>query len=179
MAPKVGQKDESGRSALHLAMERNHAEVARLLLSRGRAPVDARDSSGRTPLRMAVDLGHHESANVLMYFGAQPYSNAADGKCPYQAAVDKASDKLAAFMKKFQKSKKETSRLVGRIRTFKGLGSKLPAHVVAPPLKLTPVGYCPEEDGKVVQLKRGIRNNKRRSGPSNPPCRVNWYSPRG
>lgn len=178
VGPSIGLKDGNGRSALHVAVAVDQPEVVRQLLARGRAPVDSRDARGRTPLRVAADLGHHASANVLMYFGAQPYCKAADGQNPYQVAA-KANEKLANFMKKFQKQRKETSRLVGRIRTFKALDSKLPAHVCAPPLKLTGVGFCPEEDGKVVQLKRGIRNNKSRAGPSNPPCRVNWYSPRG
>ena len=36
------------------------------------------------------------------------------------------------------------------------------------------VGYCPEEDGKVVQLPRGIRYAKKRKGPSAPRGKVNW-----
>eukprot|EP00434_Breviolum_minutum_P000393 symbB.v1.2.000333.t1/scaffold22.1/size431876/1 len=65
---------------------------------------------------------------------------------------------------------------INTVRYFKALGTELPSHIVAPKLVLTPVGYCPEEDGKVVQLTRGIRYAKKRKGPSAPRGKVNWYA---
>ena len=74
----------------------------------------------------------------------------------------------------FAEKHEKRSERISRVRYFKGLGTELPSHIVAPKLVLTAVGYCPEEDGQVVQLKRGIRYAKRRQGPSAPRGRVNW-----
>ena len=52
-----------------------------------------------------------------------------------------------------------------------GLDFGPPDGVAAPSSQ---VGYCPEEDGKVVQLPRGIRYAKKRKGPSAPSGKVNW-----
>jgi len=161
---------ESLRSQLHV--ERDFAMVARLLLARGRAHVDARDALGRTPLCLAAGRGHTSSGRTLMYFGATVDAKASDGLTPLQAAKEQSGSKLAAFIEKHSKLMRKRSDEAGVVRKK--------SHIVAPKLVMTPVGYCPEdENGKVIQLKRGIRYNKRRQGPSSPKCIVNWYSPRG
>jgi len=171
LGAKVSAKDDQGRSALHMAAERNCAKVARLLLARGRAHVDARDALGRTPLRLAVEGGHKACGRTLMSFGATVDAKAGDGLTPLQAAKAKKGDKLAAFMETHERNCKRADA-AGVVRKR--------AHIVAPKLVLTPVGYCPVDDnGKVMQLKRGVRCNKSRKGPSSPKCIVNWYSPRG
>jgi len=171
LGAKTCTKDEQGRTALHMAIENNFAMVARLLLARGRAHVDARDALGRTPLRLAADRGHTSAGRTLMYFGATIDAKASDGLTPLQAAKEQKGSKLGAFLEKHSKLMRKRSDEAGIVRKK--------SHIVAPKLVLTPVGYCPEEDGKVIQLKRGIRCNKSRSGPSSPKCIVNWYSPRG
>lgn len=182
LRPQTNLKDAGGRSALHMAACGNLPGVARSLMASGGANVDARDAKGKTPLRLAVDRGHTEMVRLLMHWGANPHTAAGDKKSAHTSSKCKeykTGFKTSNFMRKHWERREAIAERIGRVKTFKALGTKLPAHIVAPPLKLAAVGYCPEEDGEVVQLKRGIRNNKRRSGPSNPPGLVNWYSPRG
>lgn len=183
LQPKSNLKDGEGRTALHFATSGNHSGVAQSLLACGGANIDARDAAGRTALHVAVDQGHADMTRLLMNFGANPFSAAGDKRTPYEIAKSGGGDnaKLANFMKRHWDRRKGIARKIGRVRKFKVIGEKplLPSHVVAPPLKLGSVGYLPEENGEVAQLKRGIRNTKKRAGPSNPPCIVNWYSPRG
>lgn len=184
LAPSaVRLKDEEGMTALHLAAEGNHAGVAQLLLARGRAHADARDARGRTPLQVAAELGHARTGRVLMRFGADPGAIDSTGRTPQALAVGgEAHLALGPWLEQFTAKRTRTNTNAGKVRYFKGLGAELPAHIAAPKLALTPVGYCPIADGevdKVVQLPRGIRCKKSRPGPSSPKCHVNWYSPRG
>lgn len=185
MAAAVKIKDEDGRTALHMAALGNHGPVAQLLLSYGKANVHARDRESRTPLHLATDKGNRRVGRVLVRFGADPSSVDAQGRSPLEENKgakdgDTAHRKqLVNWMKNYIIHREKTSKNLGRIQYFEGLGTKLPSHTVAPKLVLTSVGYCPVEDGKTVELKRGIRVNKRRRGPSAPRGMVNWYSPRG
>eukprot|EP00930_Biecheleria_cincta_P103227 TRINITY_DN95172_c0_g1_i1.p1 TRINITY_DN95172_c0_g1~~TRINITY_DN95172_c0_g1_i1.p1 ORF type:complete len:354 (-),score=65.42 TRINITY_DN95172_c0_g1_i1:139-1155(-) len=185
MAADVKLKDEDGRTALHMAALRNHGPVAQLLLSYGRANVHARDRESRTPLHLATDKGNRRVARVLVRFGADPSSVDGQGRSPLEEKKGaKGGDiphraQLVNWMKNYVQHREKTSKNLGKIRYFDGLGTKLPSHIVAPKLVLTSIGYCPSEDGKTVELKRGIRVNKRRRGPSAPSGKVNWYSPRG
>ncbi|CAE8614526.1 unnamed protein product [Polarella glacialis] len=174
----VTLKDELGRTALHMAALRNHAEVARLLLLRGRANVEARDCKGRTALHLATDKGKKRVARVLVRFGASPSAPDGAGRSPLQDKLGRKGGKiphrleLVNWMTTYAQRREKTNESLGKVQYFNGLDSKLPSHVVAPKLVMTPVGYCPEEDGQVIQLKRGIRCNKRRRGPSAPKCKV-------
>ena len=58
-----------GRSALHLAAQYNHLEVAKLLLERG-AKVDPRDKNSHTPLCHTLSPGHDEIAALLLKHNA-------------------------------------------------------------------------------------------------------------
>ncbi len=60
-----------GMSALHLAADRDRAEIARLLLSAGIA-VDGGNATGSTPLIWALGEGSLETAGVLLDAGANP-----------------------------------------------------------------------------------------------------------
>jgi len=170
--------DSKGQTALHLAAGSNRYEVARLLLANGKAAVNARDQEGRTPLHMAAVSGGAKVSRVLMRFGAQADATNRDGRTAVELAPPR--NPLRTEVPQYVKSQKLAMAKVGRYGSFKGLGSKLPAHFVAPKLALTPVGYCPFEDGEIKQLKRGIRNNKKRPAPSgHANNRVNYYCPRG
>lgn len=183
----VKLKDEEGRTALHLAAEKNHVKAARLLLTIGSASVHARDAQGRTPLHLAAANNSKQVGSLLMNFGAEPMAEDAGER----STIDVARGALRGKKGKLQELMHDTIRKqeLGTSRVGKAakladtggtMGATLPADIVAPKLMLTPVGYCPVgPDGKVIQLKRGIRYAKRRQAPSNPNCIVNWYAPRG
>lgn len=176
-------KDSEGSSALHLAAREGHAAVTQLLLAKARAPANARDAAGRTALYLAAERGHARAARVLMRFGANPWATDGSGKTPLAVAAGPGDGAkgatLSAWLHQFGEKRRKASANVGKIKYFPALGSELPAHIVAPKLVLQAQGYCPEEGGKVKQLARGIRNNKKRAAPSTPNGKVNWYAPRG
>jgi len=175
MAPAVNATTDAGRSALHFAAEKNHAEIAQLLLSRGKACVNARDMHGKTALHLASALSHGRTCRVLARFGANVECASSTGETALSVAQACTDDKIAPWLQQWVAKRSKNAATVGKVSYFKGLGTKLPAHIVAPKLQLTPIGYCPVEDGEVVKLKRGIRNNKKRAAPSNGKSLVNWY----
>ena len=59
------------QSALHLAVAKNHTEVAQLLLSQEYTAVHCIDFTGRTPLHEAVRQNHVEIAELVIMSGAK------------------------------------------------------------------------------------------------------------
>lgn len=171
-------KDANGQTALHMAAIYSFPEVAQLLLTHGRAHVDVRDANGCTPLHIAAKRGRKGVARMLMRFGANPEAIDAAGKTPLSLAKD--NQVLSSWLQQFVQKRNKITAGLRQVPLVKALGKELPSHIVAPKLKLTPVGYCPvDENGNVIQLARGIRCNTSRKGPSAPRNRVNWYCPRG
>ncbi|KAG0483418.1 hypothetical protein HPP92_011502 [Vanilla planifolia] len=66
----VGESDQNGWTALHVAAFKGRAEAVRELLERG-AEVEAVDDEGYTPLRCALEAGHTEVALLLVGSGAR------------------------------------------------------------------------------------------------------------
>jgi ankyrin repeat protein len=64
--PDVNGRDSNGRSALHWASWKDHAQIVRLLLEKGANP-NARDGDGKTPLMGA----NREVAKLLLEKGAE------------------------------------------------------------------------------------------------------------
>lgn len=159
-------KTALGATPLHLAACSSDKTVS-LLLSKGRSHTEARDAQGRTALHIAALLGNSNIAGVLLGFGARLDALDVNGKTPVDVA---ATPRLAAQMAKYVNGR----RAFERQRDEPHVPS-----MVAPKLVMTAVGYCPEIDGKVVMLAKGIRVNKGRKGPNKPGQFVNWYSPRG
>lgn len=65
------QKDDQGRTTLHLALENDHLSMLPLLKQRG-YDLDARDQEGNTPLSLTLDRSLHELASQLIAEGASP-----------------------------------------------------------------------------------------------------------
>lgn len=131
-------------------------------------------------MHLAAELGHSRTCRVLMRFGANAAAPSASSDTPLSLAAAGSDSKLEPWLGQYAKKQARASEIAGKIQYFEALGAQLPAHVVAPELRLTPTGYCPvNPDGKVKQLPRGIRQRKARRAPSSPKCRVNWYAPRG
>ena len=58
-------QDKKRSTPLHLAAERGHNDVARLLVERG-ASLSCTDSNGLNPLSLAIASGHHAVARVIL-----------------------------------------------------------------------------------------------------------------
>lgn len=174
------QKDEDGKSALHLAVEHGRRDIVQLLLKLGRAQVDARDAEGKTPLHYAAARNDKNISKLLMNYGAHPTHEDRTEKMARESAADEAVlEKMDAHVKNLKHGLSRVREVV-RKKKILPAGAELPADIVAPKLVMTPVGYCPlDADGNVIKLKRGIRYAKRRQAPSSPKCRVNWYAIRG
>ncbi|KAI0639688.1 ankyrin [Trametes polyzona] len=67
----VNAKDENGYTALHLAADRGHTEVVRVLLERG-ADREIKDQDGFTAKELAEVAGHDEIVNLLSDTRNQP-----------------------------------------------------------------------------------------------------------
>jgi len=65
----LNAKDESGQTALHVAVLAGDVGTVRVLLKHG-ANIEARDSNGHTPLHYAASRGNEEIARVLLEHGA-------------------------------------------------------------------------------------------------------------
>ncbi|HJP90594.1 MAG TPA: ankyrin repeat domain-containing protein [Pyrinomonadaceae bacterium] len=64
--------DEYDKTGLHWAAEKDHVEIARLLLDAG-ADIEAKTSWGDTPLKWAATLGNSKVADLLLSRGARGF----------------------------------------------------------------------------------------------------------
>ena len=67
---------DDGRTALHMAVENGHEDVAQLLLTQG-ANVDAQSADCRTPLQLALESGNESIAQLIIQTGADVNTNLA------------------------------------------------------------------------------------------------------
>lgn len=67
----VNDTDDAGRTALHIAAMRGHAEIIRYLAS-VRGDIHARDNEGKSPLMHAAEHAHPEAVETLLELGAMP-----------------------------------------------------------------------------------------------------------
>ena len=65
--------DEYDKTALHWAAEKDHAEIARVLLDAG-ADIEAKTNWGDTPLKWAATLGSSNVAELLLGRGASGFT---------------------------------------------------------------------------------------------------------
>ena len=94
------QVDALGRgwmtgTALHSAVSRREAEIARLLLEAGASP-DARQSAGWTPLHAAAANGDLASVELLLGAGADPASTNDEGRSVVELADESGDEATIA-----------------------------------------------------------------------------------
>jgi len=89
-AASVAEKDETGRTPLHVAALWGRTEVVHLLLLRG-ADRDALNNNGRTPLFLATTVGQTASALVLLAAGADANIRSSVVHVSKESAVDVAA----------------------------------------------------------------------------------------
>ena len=82
----VSYADENGRTALQLAVENNHLEIAIILLSAKANPNHSRHD-GNTPLHTACFMGSTQLAVMLIEYGANPVITNNEGDTPFLSSV--------------------------------------------------------------------------------------------
>jgi ankyrin repeat protein len=70
----VNIKGEYDKTPLHWAAEKNHLQLAKVLLAGG-ADISAETTWGSTPLQWAANMGSHDVAELLLENGALPQLN--------------------------------------------------------------------------------------------------------
>lgn len=79
-------RDREGHTALWLAAEANHADIAEMLLSQGADP-NARGIDGLTPLMKAVANGNTEAVRVLLAHGVNVNAVGLNGETALKLAT--------------------------------------------------------------------------------------------
>ncbi|RHY28419.1 hypothetical protein DYB32_005988 [Aphanomyces invadans] len=80
-AQPQGALGPQGDTALHVAVQENHLQTARLLIHGG-APLDAPNHQGNTPLHVACMQGHAKVAAYLVRKGASLQASNTNGETP-------------------------------------------------------------------------------------------------
>ncbi len=95
----VDSVDAQGRSALHIAAEKDLSDIAAVLLSRG-ASVDLKDKEGKTPLMLAVEHNAIKTIPLLVQYKASLFMKDKKGRSPFQTALDQNPSLLPLLVTK-------------------------------------------------------------------------------
>ncbi len=95
---RVNAAGDNGYTALHIAADEGHANVAEFLLANG-ADVNATSKNGYTPLHLAVLEGHRDVVEVLLAHGADVNPHDWEGKTPLRLALDKGHNEIADLLR--------------------------------------------------------------------------------
>jgi len=86
-----------GQTALQLAVENGHEEIAQLLLAHA-AHVEARDMCGRSAFHIAAAMGQTSMLRLLIDSGAQINAADGDGSTPLRLAVENGHAETASVL---------------------------------------------------------------------------------
>ena len=93
----MAAQDQDGSTPLHLASERGHLDLARLLVEHG-ANVAAQDQDESTPLHLASEGGRLDLARLLVEHGANVAAQDQDGSTPLRLASKWGQHDLVGFL---------------------------------------------------------------------------------
>ncbi|MDQ7821985.1 MAG: ankyrin repeat domain-containing protein [Candidatus Eremiobacteraeota bacterium] len=94
----INEKDERGRTLLHLAVIGGHVEVVALLIEKG-TDINAIDKySGEPPLHAAIINGHEDMASFLIENGADIDAQTPRGDLPIHLAAKNGHEKVVALL---------------------------------------------------------------------------------
>ncbi|KAJ9587973.1 hypothetical protein L9F63_018602 [Diploptera punctata] len=82
---------------LHLAVDRNHTDVVRILLDNG-VPVDPLDGMSRTPLHRAAEIGNIDIVKLLVENNADKSLRSSEGKLPLNYATENGHDDFDMYL---------------------------------------------------------------------------------
>ena len=89
--------EADGATALHVACERGHEQLAQKLIEWG-CVVDVIDDDGQTPLHYAIENSQIELAKTLLSFKADPQKEDDDGNSPLDCANTMQKEKLKMYL---------------------------------------------------------------------------------
>ena len=93
----VNYRSGYGKSALHIAAEKDLLEAAKWLINKG-ADLEAKDISGLTPLHMAATLNSLQVARLLIAKGADKNIKNNAGKKPIHYAKRRGHFEMVALL---------------------------------------------------------------------------------
>ena len=93
----VNERDNQGRTPLHIAAEIEDPLLANFFISLG-ADVDAMDNNGRTPLSISAEKGDSETARVIANAGANIHHPMGNNNSPARIAVRNPNNFLPAIL---------------------------------------------------------------------------------
>jgi serine/threonine protein kinase len=93
----TGQKDDTGRTALHEAVVQGHKDIAQILLQQN-ANVDMQDKHGRTALHEAVVQGHKDVVEILLQQNANVDMQDKNGRTALHEAVVQGHKDVAEIL---------------------------------------------------------------------------------
>ncbi len=94
---EINQKDGAGRTALHMAAERNQKVAIELLISHG-AFVDVKDNRGRTALMYSCKSGAADACKALLKAQADLNAQDEDGQTVLMFTVQSEQPELVSFL---------------------------------------------------------------------------------
>ena len=104
--------DQLGTSFLHVAVNNNAPNLARLLLQKG-ANIDLKDNCGDTSLHIAVKTGSEEMVKMLLYWEADTEIKNTHGRTPIQTASLRGKNESILLLLIGKRADVETRDLMG------------------------------------------------------------------
>ena len=93
----ISERFDDGATALHVACERGHHELALALLEFDSACVDEADEDGQTPLHYAIDNHMMQCAHILISHGADLTLQDDDGLTPLDNTTADQREELEQY----------------------------------------------------------------------------------
>ncbi len=106
--------------AMHVAAEKGHDQVIKLLAKRG-ANLESKSNTGRTPLMLAAKEGKSSAVKLLLELGANIDARGSFGKTAMSEAKENYEEEVVQVLKEWKKEKKrqrqeEWRELFGKVK---------------------------------------------------------------
>ena len=138
------QRDEAGRTLLHVASDAGQSAVLEMLLSNG-ASLASSDQQGYTPLALAARKGSLPCVRVLLAAGAPLESVNLDGDTPLFVGIAAGHGAVVAALLEAGANRQHRNRLGDDARAFAARGSESAVRILfgLPPSNVRDIGQAP------------------------------------